>query len=124
MGAGHRGHRAHPGRALARGRPIPESRVEPWPEPTPDEVDLAGAVRLLRRVLGLSAELGEAAAPATMEVSEDPALATFQVAALAPLNPLDRQRVLATETAAERVVELGHLLQEVEETLTMRVEAG
>jgi Lon protease-like protein len=104
--------------------PYPRAEIEAWEEPIPGDVELDGVVRRLRRVLGLSAELGEAAAPATMELADDPALATYQVAALAPLNPLDRQRVLATETAAERVGELDRLLGEVEETLTMRVEAG
>ena len=104
--------------------PYPRAVVEPWGEPSAGDVDLDRVVALLRRVLALKAELGEAAAPATIDVSDDPVVGTFQIGALAPMNPLDHQRVLATETAAERVGELEQLLTDVEETLTMRVEAG
>ena len=104
--------------------PYPRARVEPWDEPSPGDVDLDGVVAQLRRVLALKAELGEPAAPVTVEVSDDPVLGTFQVGALAPFNPLDRQRVLGTDTAAERIGTLSGLLGEAEETLTMRVEAG
>ena len=67
--------------------PYPRAEVEPWEEPPPGDIEIGGLVRRLRRVLGLSAELGEAAPPATMELSEDPALATYQVAALAADRP-------------------------------------
>ena len=59
---------------------------------------------LFRRALALAAELGEAAAPLDVELHDDPVIATFQIAALAPLGPVDRQAVLATErpTSASR----------------------
>ncbi len=50
---------------------------------------------LLRRVLALKAELAEPAVDATIELTEDPALGSFQASAVAPLGPADQQRLLA-----------------------------
>ena len=105
--------------------PYPQAEVADWPgDDLVDEADLAAATATLRRVLGLAAELGEARAPATLELSEDPALATFQMAAVAPLGPLDQLGVLSAETAAERVVLLGHLLSDAVEVLEARLQLG
>ncbi|MEZ5142769.1 MAG: LON peptidase substrate-binding domain-containing protein [Acidimicrobiales bacterium] len=57
--------------------PYPRAEVEDWadPEPGPGLVGASASVTAtLRRVLALSAELGAAAAPATVELSEDPVL--------------------------------------------------
>ena len=59
--------------------------------PTPTQ----RATALLRRALGLQAELGEATVPSTVPIAEDPASGSFHVAALAPIGPLDQQRLLA-----------------------------
>jgi len=72
--------------------------VEEWPEPdlAPAATEtLAGAMtRLmprLRRVLAASSELGERAAPATIELDDDPVLASYQAVAVAPIGPADQQ---------------------------------
>jgi len=54
--------------------------------------DVVGGV--LRRVLALRAELGEPAAPATVELNDDPSFASWEAALLADLGPLDAQHVL------------------------------
>jgi hypothetical protein len=56
-----------------------------------------------------------------VDLAEDPVVATFQVAALAPLGPVDRQAVLATETADERTTRLIALLTDTVELLRVRL---
>ncbi len=105
--------------------PYPRAEVEDWadPEPGPGLVDaLASVTATLRRVLALSAELGAAAAPATVELSEDPVLASYQVVALAPLGPADRQDLLAAPSAEARLVQVGGLLEEELTYLTRRLQ--
>lgn len=98
--------------------PHPMARVQDWPDDDDDLADLdpAGAptltrcVALMRRALALCAELGVPAAPATVEVSDDPATCVFQLAALAPLGPADHQRILAAPSYPERLTLLEELL--------------
>lgn len=95
--------------------PYPRADVAPWPDPPPGPAaeDARGPLlAATRRLLALSAELGEAVAPATVEVDDDPVLATYQLAALAPLGPLDRLALLRAPDADERAALLGHLLGE------------
>jgi uncharacterized protein len=101
--------------------PYPRAEVADWDDtgtPTQplDEVD-----PLFRRALALAGELGEAGAPIEVELDQDPALATFQMAALAPLGPADRQAVLATDGADQRVALLAEMLGEATELLRARL---
>jgi Lon protease-like protein len=80
--------------------------------------------RVLRRVLAMKAELGEAADGATVDLSEDPAVATWQAVGLAPLGPLDAQRVLGTDGVAERLGMVLSLLEEEAAVLAQRVAGG
>jgi Lon protease-like protein len=109
---------------------------DPWPraavellddegEPGPDAAARWGAVRTaLRRVLGMAAELGEASVPATVELSDEPSLGTFQAAAVSPLGPVDQQAVLATVTVDERLDLLARLLADAAELLEGRLRLG
>ena len=103
--------------------PYPRAEVQDWDDPpaTAPGPDLADLDRAFRRALGVAAELGEAAAPLDVELADEPAVATFQVAALAPLGPLDRQAVLATEGATERASLLVRQLADATELLTARL---
>jgi len=101
--------------------PYPRAEVEDWEDTGPATVALDDVDQLFRRALALAAELGEAAAPLDVELDGDPALATFQMAALAPLGPADRQAVLATGTADDRAALLGRLLPEATELLRARL---
>ena len=101
--------------------PYPRAEVEDWPDPSRATLPTDDVEVLFRRALALAAELGEAGAPLDVELAEDPAVATFQVAALAPIGPADRQAVLATDTADERVVLLSQLLEEGSELLRARL---
>jgi Lon protease-like protein len=94
------------------------ARVQDWPDDdadshgpeTDDEPGLVRCIALMRRALALCAELGVPAAPATVEVSDDPATCAFQLASLAPLGPADHQRLLAAPSRQQRLALLEELL--------------
>jgi uncharacterized protein len=75
----------------------------------------------LRRVLALQAEVGDDGVPATIELSDDPAVACWQAAVVAPLGPLDAQRVLTTDSCTTRMAQLDELLDGLEETFRFRL---
>jgi Lon protease-like protein len=95
--------------------PYPRAEVEPWDDPAPDDdlpERLAAVVRRLRTLLARAAELGQPVPAATAELAEDPVLATYQAAALLPVGPADKQRLLATPTPDARVRALDELVEE------------
>ena len=109
---------------------------DPWPRAIvvdhPDEPELPAGARerwaalqpLVRRVLGLAAELGEAALPATTELASEPGLGAFQAAAAVPIGPFDAQRVLNAAGASARLELLAELLDEQAELLEGRLRLG
>jgi len=104
--------------------PYPRAEVADWPDPALGEghADLLVAVMgRLRRALALASEAGHAAAPATIELAPDPLLAGYQAAAVAPIGPLDRQRLLAAASSDERLEALARLLDEEIEVLELRL---
>jgi Lon protease-like protein len=107
--------------------PFPQADVddlaEPEPGPDADQL-LATAERLLRRTLALRAELGDPAAPATVELAGDVTTAAFQIAALAPIGPADAQRVLETASTDGRLELVARFLEEEAEVLEARAAGG
>ena len=104
--------------------PYPRAEVERWPDPAPTDslaATHADNVARLRRVLALKAELGELAAPATIELSTDVVTAGHQAAAIAPIGPADQQALLAAETPEDRASALAVLLADQEELLSFRL---
>jgi Lon protease-like protein len=108
--------------------PWPRALVEDLPDAPPAGEGAAARwqdlQRGIRRVLGLAAELGEAPAPATIELAADPGLGSFQAGAALPLGPLDQQRVLAAPGVDERLELLGTLIDEQAELLEARLRLG
>jgi Lon protease-like protein len=107
--------------------PYPRAEVVDLPDPPPaaGDADRYGHVlRRLRRVLALSAELGEAGPEATTELADDPGLGSFQAAALAPITPFDRQRVLATVGVTARLDLLDALLADEATVREQRLSSG
>ena len=107
--------------------PYPRAEVETWPdEPGTTDADLGElaerTVGRLRRVLAHHAELGDRTAPATLELSDDLALRSFQAAAVAPLGPIDQQALLAAPTCAARYGLLEQLLADHEDDLRRALE--
>ncbi len=107
--------------------PYPRAEVEdvaePAWDPSADEA-FVRAERSVRRSLALRAELGEPAAPVHVEVAEDRTAAGWQLAALSPLGPLDRQRLLVVDDPAARLRQLAELVDEECAVLTHRLGEG
>ena len=83
---------------------------------------LARAEREVRRCLALAAELGlSAVAPATVDLDPDPAVAAWQLCAVAPLGPVDHQRLLGAEGAGGRLELLAGLAAEASELFAHRL---
>jgi Lon protease-like protein len=76
--------------------PFPRCIAEAWPdgEPTGTTADLVG--RTLEATLGLMVRLGidYADLSSRPDLNPDPSIASFQLAALSPLGPLDRLQAL------------------------------
>lgn len=104
--------------------PYPVAEIDDWPDPDPGAghaESLRATLATLRRCLALSAEAGDATAPATIELSADPVLAGYQASAVAPLAAFDQQQLLAAPTPDDRVELLSRLLEETVEVLQLRL---
>jgi len=111
--------------------PYPRAEVQDWPDGrlSDEEAERANAglapvVAAWRRVLALRSELGAPGPPAGFEASDDPSTALWQLAALSPLGPMDRQQLLAAADAAQRMEQLAALLADAEELARARIEMG
>jgi hypothetical protein len=79
----------------------------------------------VRRVLALAAEVGEAVpSAADVSLATDPVLASYQLAALTPVGPLDRLALLAAPSVGERLEAVAALLADVEAVLASRLDGG
>ncbi|MDQ1370907.1 MAG: ATP-dependent Lon protease [Acidimicrobiaceae bacterium] len=108
----------------------PASGQDPASDPDPgSDQDAAdrlaetfdGAERAVRRILALAAELGDEVAPANVELSEDRAVAAWQLLAVAPIGSLDKQRLLGIDDHAERLRALQELAEEQAVLLAYRL---
>lgn len=108
-------------RSWAADDPYPRAEVEDWPDEGAATRPLDEVTTLLRRSLALAAELGEAPAGLDVTLDDDPGLATFQAAALAPIGPADAQRVLATPGPDERTGVLTEVLTDAVDLLRARL---
>ncbi len=111
--------------------PFPRAEVESCVDrpPSPaasgrrDELE-----QLLRRVVAGKVELGDSPATGTgesaVELSPDVAVATWQAVGLAPLGPLDAQRILETDGADERLDKVLSMLGDEAAVLAKRLAGG
>jgi Lon protease-like protein len=108
--------------------PYPRAEVEEWPDPpvADGDADRRDAVLAeVRRVLALAAEVGEAVpSAADVSLATDPVLASYQLAALTPVGPLDRLALLAAPSVGERLEAVAALLADVEAVLASRLDGG
>lgn len=107
--------------------PYPVALVEDRPEgalsaATHEHLGMAEAA--VRRALALASELDEPAAPATVPLDADPAVAAWQLAAVAPLGPVDHQRLLEIDDAAARLNVLTALATDASALLAYRLSGG
>jgi uncharacterized protein len=104
--------------------PYPRAEVEDFPPFTVagEAVEaLAATGRRVRQALAMRAELGEPAAPFNVELDPDPGIAVFQLAAIAPFGPLDKQRLLEVEEPDVFVALLDALTADELEALASRL---
>jgi Lon protease-like protein len=104
--------------------PYPRAAVELLGEPTPstDASDARADVeRLLKRVLAMAAELGEAPQAVGVDLDDDPVQAGYEAAAAAPIGPLDAQRLLEMDDPGERLAQLHGLLADQAQVLEARL---
>lgn len=113
--------------------PYPRADVEDWPDTEPDTAALdPGALRTrmcvatgrVRRAAALATELGDSCADASAEISDDPVLGSYHLAALAPVGPADSYRLLCAAGPVERVDLLDALLDDAESVMRFRLAAG
>jgi Lon protease-like protein len=104
--------------------PYPIADVDDWPDVDPDAPELAVHVAAtharVRAAIALAAQLGEADTD-DAEISEDPLVATYHLATLAPIGPADRLKLLSAEGPADRLDLLDSILDDVEAMLKFRL---
>ena len=71
----------------------------------------------LRRLLARMTEAGYGVAPATIELSDDPLVASYQAAAISPFGPHDQQRLLSAAGPSERFSYLRELIDDQQATI-------
>jgi Lon protease-like protein len=106
--------------------PYPIADVDDWPDVDTDpaglDVQVAAAHARVRAALALAAEAGDAPVDLTeSEISDDPLVATYHLASLAPIGPSDRFRLLAAPGPLERLEVLDEVLDDVEAMLRFRL---
>jgi uncharacterized protein len=106
--------------------PYPQAEIEDLAEAGWDPVDddlLVSAETVVREALALAAELDAAAVPAGFELSTDPALRAWQLCAVAPLGPLDRQQLLE-QSQSTRLSSLVEAARDAKRMLAFRLGGG
>lgn len=104
--------------------PYPRARVDEIEERATDPAtaDAVDPVRTaLTRAHGLRAELGEHAGPLELRLTLDPTVASFQLAAQAPIGPLDAYRLLCLDDTDERLDQLRVLVDDAIAVLQARL---
>jgi Lon protease-like protein len=104
--------------------PYPLALVQDLPEPAFEGgagPALARAEQAVRRGLAYKAELDEPAAPATIELDADPHRRAFQLAAVAPIGPVDQQRLLECPGTNELVEMLVGMAEDTADLLAYRL---
>ncbi len=108
--------------------PYPRADVDEWPDVDPDAeglpVRVAASRARVRAVRSLAARLGGGEPDgdaAVDEVDDDPVVATYHLAALAPIGPADRLRLLSAEGPMRRLILLDEVLDDVEAMMKFRL---
>lgn len=104
--------------------PYPRAQVADMPDPTPTtaEIELLDPLKAsVQRALDKVARLGDSVGASTDDLSEDPTLASYQLAAISPLGTMDQQRLLSAPTVGLRLADLHALLPAAHEMLDLRL---
>jgi Lon protease-like protein len=107
--------------------PYPMADVEDWPD---DEAGhllgrCSALAAELRRILALASELGEAVpSAAAVDLLDDGVMASYQLATLLPVGPLDKLALLAAPSVDARLELIASLLVDTEVVLVSRLSGG
>ncbi len=112
--------------------PYPRALVEDWPDETdelPDSAAIAARAERVARTRAMAAAVertaGVDAAPdggeQHIEVADDPVLASYHLATLAPIGAADRHRLLESPGPGTRLALLDDILDDVEAALRFRL---
>jgi Lon protease-like protein len=106
--------------------PYPIADVDDWPDDDVDQPALRERVddltSRLGEILALAARLGEGPVDVDLgTISNDPAIASYHLAALAPLGPADTYGLLCAPGPAARLERLGSALDDAEALLRFRL---
>ena len=106
--------------------PYPIADVDDFPDLEPDapdlELNVAATHSRVLAALSLAHELDDSAMdPDEIEIADDPLVATYHLAALAPIGPADRYRLLAADGPMQRLEILDSVLDDVEAMLKFRL---
>jgi Lon protease-like protein len=95
--------------------PHPWAEIRELPELTwdPGLADLRDDTeQRVRRTLAMASEFAENVWPADIELADDPVAASWQLAAIAPLGPLDQVELLRTDSLEQLLTRIGELTAE------------
>jgi uncharacterized protein len=107
--------------------PYPLADVVEWPDVDPDapglHAQVAASHARVRAAIALASQLdgGGNQAQDDAEISDDPLVATYHLAAIAPIGPADRFRLLTAEGPLQRLDLLDEILDDVEAMLRFRL---
>lgn len=108
--------------------PYPQANVAVLAEGADDDAGLVDLIAdnrtMLRRVLALASELGSDVGDVDPELAADPVTAVWELCAAAPIEQIDRQRLLEIDDAAQRLAVLHEMLAAAAEFLRLRLERG
>lgn len=102
--------------------PYPVAEVRDLPEVAVDNDVLplmAEVEKVVRATIAQASEFVETPWPADIQLDDDPRAAIWQLAAIAPLGPIDQQKLLRSETAEQLLVATRELTLEAAEMLTL-----
>jgi Lon protease-like protein len=106
--------------------PYPRAEIELWPDEDDEPVGAESFARVetkFRRCMALASELGvdTGQLPESIEAS---GLGTMQLAALLPVGPLDKHRLLGAPGAGARLVALDQAIDEAMELIEFKLTQG
>lgn len=102
--------------------PYPLARTEPWDDEQPATAEdlgeqLSSVAAQLDAIAALGSALGLSPEAQPAETDPDPQRATYQMTALSPLGPLDRQQLLESPSTSTRLDRLAAMLSDSEADL-------
>jgi Lon protease-like protein len=104
----------------------PVALVSDWPDDAHEDVEAAEFVRVFDYLIEVSRLVERLGGPIprfdSVELSVDPTFASFQLVALAPIGPADRQRMLNCDGPVRRIELLEESLSDVEAACQFRLQ--